>query len=172
MWAGKLHCHHGPTRQSIVCLVPAASFAGNTETNFVTGFSCGSPTLTSTAPIVAPDLLLFVSIAAGPDWPSLWFSLSVTSCGSIRGGGHLRWGIRGAVRLFLCLVVVVVVQVCGLVQSGVGGEQAGKRDLPPGVDIHQILAPAVPLLHHASSLFRRSNWKSAETKANRVRGCY
>ena len=95
VWAGKLHCHRGRTRQSIVCLVPAASFAGNTETNFVTGFGCGSPTLTSTAPIVASDLLLFVSIAASPDWASLWFSLSVTSCGSIRGGGHLRWGIRG-----------------------------------------------------------------------------
>ena len=78
-------------------------------------------------------------------------------------------------RLFLCLVVVVVVvvQVCGLVQSGVGGEQAGKRDLPPGVDIHQILPPAVLLLlHHAYSLFRQSNWKLAETKANEVIECY
>ena len=63
----------------------------------------------------------------------------------------------------------MVVQVCGLVQSGVGGEQAGKWDLPPGVDIHQILPPAVL---HASSLFRQSNWKLAETKDNEVSECY
>ena len=41
--------------------------------------------------------------------------------------------------------MMVLVQVYGLVQSGGGGEQPGKRDLPPGVDIQQILAPAVPL---------------------------
>ena len=57
--------------------------------------------------------------------------------------------------LFLCEVVVLV-QVCGLVQSGGGEQQAG--NLPPaGVDIHQILAPAAR--HHASSLFGQSNWK-------------
>lgn len=126
------HCLSG---SRVICSV------GETETNFVVG--CRSPTLTS-------DRLLFPAIAPGPDWPAPWFglnTLAVTSCGSfevIFAPPRTAPSVP-AVRLVqvcslmpwrgdCCICICIRICFC-LVQSGGGGEQPGKRGLPPAVDI-------------------------------------
>ena len=159
------HCLSG---SRVICSV------GETETNFVVG--CRSPTLTS-------DRLLFPAIAPGPDWPAPWFglnTLAVTSCGSfevifapprtapsvpavrlVQVCGSMPW--RGD----CCICICIRICFC-LVQSGGGGEQPGKRGLPPAVDIRSpdIGTSWLDPLQRTSSLSDRGNWISEnETEA-------